>query len=140
VPGITAGLGAAASAGLPLTHRGISQAVTFVTATGAQAIKLDWRLLAQPGHTVVFYMGGAQTEYIARQLEAHGLAASTPVALLERATWPDERVLKTTLAGLPATAAAARLRSPTLLVVGEVAALAQVKGLVNDTGAHSASA
>jgi uroporphyrin-III C-methyltransferase/precorrin-2 dehydrogenase/sirohydrochlorin ferrochelatase len=140
VPGITAGLGAAASAGLPLTHRGISQAVTFVTATGAQAIKLDWRLLAQPGHTVVFYMGGAQTEYIARQLEAHGLAASTPVALLERATWPDERVLKTTLAGLPATAAAARLRSPTLLVVGEVAALAQVKGSVNDTGAHSASA
>ncbi|HWL63705.1 MAG TPA: siroheme synthase CysG [Steroidobacteraceae bacterium] len=140
VPGITAGIGAAASAGLPLTHRGISQAVTFVTATGAQAIHLDWRLLAGPGHTVVYYMGGAQTGFIARQLTAHGLAPSTPVALLERATWPDERVLKTTLGDLPATAAAAQLRSPTLLVVGEVAALAQVKGLIGNTGAHSASA
>ncbi|MDQ2639021.1 MAG: siroheme synthase CysG [Pseudomonadota bacterium] len=140
VPGITAGIGAAASAGLPLTYRGISQAVTFVTATGAQAIHLDWRLLAGPGHTVVYYMGGAQTDFIARQLTAHGLAPSTPVALLERATWPDERVLKTTLGDLPATAAAAQLRSPTLLVVGEVAALAQVKGLIGNTGAHSASA
>jgi uroporphyrin-III C-methyltransferase / precorrin-2 dehydrogenase / sirohydrochlorin ferrochelatase len=140
VPGITAGLGAAASAGLPLTHRGISQAVTFVTATGAHAVNLDWRALAQPQHTVVYYMGAAQTEYIARQLASHGLPGSTPVALLERATWPDERVLKTTLADLPATAAAARLRSPTLLVVGEVAALAQVKGLIGDAGASSALA
>jgi uroporphyrin-III C-methyltransferase/precorrin-2 dehydrogenase/sirohydrochlorin ferrochelatase len=129
VPGVTAGLGAAASAGLPLTHRGVSQAVTFVTATGAQAVNLDWRALAQPQHTVVYYMGAAQTEYIARQLTSHGLPAATPVALLERATWPDERVLKTTLGDLPRTAAAAQLRSPTLLVVGEVAALAQVKGM-----------
>jgi uroporphyrin-III C-methyltransferase len=117
---------------LPLTHRGISQAVTFATATGAQAIHLDWRALAQPQHTVVFYMGGAQTAYIAQQLAAHGLPATTPVALVERATWPDERVLKTTLAELAATATAARLRSPTLLVVGEVAALAQVKGLIGE--------
>jgi uroporphyrin-III C-methyltransferase/precorrin-2 dehydrogenase/sirohydrochlorin ferrochelatase len=132
VPGITAALGAAASAGLPLTHRGIAQAVTFVTATGAQAVHLDWRALAQPQHTVVFYMGGAQASYIAQQLTAHGLPASTPVALLERATWPDERILKTTLAELAATATAAQLRSPTLLVVGEVAALAQVKGIIGE--------
>ena len=57
---------------------------------------------------------------------------------LERATWPDERVLKTTLADLPATAVAARLRSPTLLVVGEVAALAQVKGLIDAADAGAA--
>jgi uroporphyrin-III C-methyltransferase/precorrin-2 dehydrogenase/sirohydrochlorin ferrochelatase len=138
VPGITAGLGAAASAGLPLTHRGIAQAVTFVTATGAQAVHLDWRALAQPHHTVVFYMGAAQSDYIARQLGEHGRAGTTPVALIERATWPDERVLKTTLADLPATAGAARLRSPTLLVVGEVAALAQVKGLIGDADAATA--
>jgi uroporphyrin-III C-methyltransferase/precorrin-2 dehydrogenase/sirohydrochlorin ferrochelatase len=55
--------------------------------------------------------------------------------LLERATWPDERVITTTLARLPATAAAAQLRSPTLLVVGEVAALANVKGLIGEAGA-----
>ena len=60
--------------------------------------------------------------------------SDAPVALLERATWPDERVLTTTLAELPATAAAANLRSPTLMVVGEVASLAQVKGLINAQG------
>src|SRR5690606_22176933 len=111
VPGVTAALGAAASAGLPLTHRGVSQAVTFVTATGSHAASLDWKALAQPQHTVVFYMGGAQTAHIARQLAVHGLPAATPVALLERATWPDERVIRTTLGELPATAAAAQLRS-----------------------------
>ena len=138
VPGITAALGAAASAGMPLTHRGMSQAVTFVTATGAQAVHLDWKSLSQPHHTLVFYMGGARADYIAGQLIANGLAPATPVALLERATWPDERVLTTTVAGLPATVAAAKLRSPTLLVVGEVAALARVKGIID--GAQTAPA
>jgi siroheme synthase len=127
VPGITASLGAAASAGIPLTHRGLAQAVTFVTATGGSAASLDWRALAQEKHTVVFYMGAAQITHIVAKLIEHGLPASQPVALLERATWPDERVLKSTLAKLPAVAAAAQLRSPTLLVVGEVAALAQAK-------------
>lgn len=138
VPGITAALGAAASAGLPLTHRGLSQAVTFVTATGAQAIQLDWKSLSQPHHTLVFYMGGARADFIAGQLIANGLPPDTPVALLERATWPDERILTTTVARLAATVAAAKLQSPTLLVVGEVAALAQVKGMIG--GAQGAPA
>jgi uroporphyrin-III C-methyltransferase/precorrin-2 dehydrogenase/sirohydrochlorin ferrochelatase len=127
VPGITASLGAAASAGIPLTHRGVSQAVTFVTATGAGSASLDWRALAQEKHTVVFYMGAAQIGHIVAKLIEHGLPATQPVALLERATWPDERVLKSTLAQLPAMAAASQLRSPTLLVVGEVAAMAQAR-------------
>jgi uroporphyrin-III C-methyltransferase/precorrin-2 dehydrogenase/sirohydrochlorin ferrochelatase len=127
VPGITAGLGAAASAGIPLTHRGLAQAVTFVTATGAGSASLDWRALAQEKHTVVFYMGAAQLAHIVTMLLEHGLPGTQPVALLERATWPDERVLKSTLAQLPSMAAASQLRSPTLLVVGEVAALAQAK-------------
>jgi uroporphyrin-III C-methyltransferase / precorrin-2 dehydrogenase / sirohydrochlorin ferrochelatase len=127
VPGITASLGAAASAGIPLTHRGVAQAVTFVTATGAGSASLDWRALAQEKHTVVFYMGAAQIGHIVGKLIEHGLPATQPVALLERATWPDERVLKSTLAQLPQLAAASQLRSPTLLVVGEVAALAQAK-------------
>jgi uroporphyrin-III C-methyltransferase/precorrin-2 dehydrogenase/sirohydrochlorin ferrochelatase len=127
VPGITAGLGAAASTGMPLTQRGLAQAVTFVTATGAQGDSLNWNALAQVDHTVVFYMGAAQLPHIAAQLGAHGLPATQPVALVERATWPDERVLKSTLAGLPALAAATQLKSPTLLVVGQVAALAQLR-------------
>lgn len=132
VAGITASLGAAASAGIPLTHRGVSQALTLVTATGSSSASLDWSALAQPKHTVVFYMGAAQIDFIVARLIEHGLPESQPVALLERATWPDERVLKSTLGQLPAVAVAAQLRSPTLLVVGEVAALAQAKDWITD--------
>jgi uroporphyrin-III C-methyltransferase/precorrin-2 dehydrogenase/sirohydrochlorin ferrochelatase len=131
VPGITAGLGAAASAGIPLTMRGLSQAVTFVTATGAQSASLNWAALAQPQHTIVFYMSAAQIDHITSNLIAQGLPRDQPVALLERATWPDERVLKSTLAGLPELARVAKLQSPTLLIIGEVAALAQVRGLID---------
>jgi uroporphyrin-III C-methyltransferase/precorrin-2 dehydrogenase/sirohydrochlorin ferrochelatase len=129
VPGITAGIGAAASAGIPLTMRGLSQAVTFVTATGANSASLDWQAMVQAQHTLVFYMSAAQIDHIASQLAANGMSATQPVALLERATWPDERVLKSTLGELPALARSAHLQSPSLLIVGEVAALAHVKGL-----------
>jgi uroporphyrin-III C-methyltransferase / precorrin-2 dehydrogenase / sirohydrochlorin ferrochelatase len=140
VPGITASLGAAASAGIPLTHRGVSQAVTFVTATGTGSARLNWHALAHPHHTVVFYMGAAQIDFIVAQLLEHGLNAAQPVALLERATWPDERVLKSTLGELPAMAAAAQLRSPTLLVVGEVAAMAQAKDWMTSAATLRAAA
>ncbi len=126
VPGITAGLGAAASTGMPLTQRGVAQAVTFVTATGAQGEALNWSALAQPDHTVVFYMSAAQSGHIAARLIEHGLPGTHPAALVERATWPDQRVLQTTLAQLPTLAANAQLRSPTLLLVGRVAALASL--------------
>jgi uroporphyrin-III C-methyltransferase/precorrin-2 dehydrogenase/sirohydrochlorin ferrochelatase len=132
VPGITASLGAAASAGIPLTMRGLSQAVTLVTATGANSGSLNWNALASPEQTVVFYMSAAQIDHIVSKLRSHGLNADQPVALVERATWPEERVLKSTLAELPALARDAHLLSPTLLIVGEVAALAQVRGLVHD--------
>jgi len=138
VPGITASLGAAASAGIPLTLRGCSQAVTLVTATGSNSGSLNWHALASAQQTVVFYMSAAQTDHIVSQLLAHGLRAAQPVALIERATWPDERVLKSTLGELGALARAARLLSPTLLVVGEVAALAQVRGLVGEHDAPQA--
>jgi uroporphyrin-III C-methyltransferase/precorrin-2 dehydrogenase/sirohydrochlorin ferrochelatase len=126
VPGITAGLGAAASAGIPLTHRGVAQSVTFVTATGAGAMDVDWTALARRNQTVVFYMSAAQVGLIARELTARGLPPDYPAALLERATWPDQRVLPTTVGGLVDCANRAQLKSPTLLIVGEVTALAQV--------------
>ncbi len=88
----------------------------------------------------MFYMGAAQIAHIAAKLIEHGLPAAQPVALLERATWPDERVLKSTLGQLPAMAAVAQLRSPTLLVVGEVAALAQAKDWIGSTVAKAAGA
>jgi uroporphyrin-III C-methyltransferase/precorrin-2 dehydrogenase/sirohydrochlorin ferrochelatase len=131
VPGITAGLGAAASSGIPLTQRGLSQSVTFVTATGAQGGSLNWAALAQANQTVVFYMSAAQLGHIAAQLAQHGMPAAHPVALIERATWPDQRVLPTTLGGLVELAQRAALRSPSLLVVGEVAALAIAQGSID---------
>jgi uroporphyrin-III C-methyltransferase/precorrin-2 dehydrogenase/sirohydrochlorin ferrochelatase len=134
VPGITAGIGAAASAGIPLTMRGLSQAVTFVTATGANSASLDWQAMVQAQHTLVFYMSAAQIDHIAAQLAQHGMSAAQPVALLERATWPDERVLKSTLGQLPALARSAHLKSPSLLIVGEVAALALAKDLTGQSG------
>ena len=124
VPGVTAALGAAAASGIPLTHRGLSQSVTFVTATGKQGSQLNWAGLAYPSQTVVFYMSAAQIDYIAERLQSHGLPAGHPAALIERATWPDQRVLTTTVGGMVALAQGAALRSPTLLVVGDVAALA----------------
>jgi uroporphyrin-III C-methyltransferase/precorrin-2 dehydrogenase/sirohydrochlorin ferrochelatase len=126
VPGITAALGAAASSGIPLTQRGLSQSVTFVTATGQQGAALNWAALAHPGQTVVFYMSAAQLGHIAGQLQAHGLPAAHPAALVERATWPDQRVVPATVGALPELARNAELKSPTLLVVGEVAAMAAV--------------
>lgn len=127
VPGVTAALAAAADAGAPLTHRGLAQAVTFVTghaATGAEP-ELDWAALAKTNHTVAIYMGLSTAGLIAAQLIAAGRAASTPVAVVESASLPNERRLVTTLAGLAGAVAA--LDGPALMIVGEVAALAQVK-------------
>jgi uroporphyrin-III C-methyltransferase / precorrin-2 dehydrogenase / sirohydrochlorin ferrochelatase len=127
VPGITASLGAAASAGIPLTHRGVSQVITFVTGTGADSASLNWAALAQAKHTLVFYMSAAQIDTIVARLLEHGLRPEHPAVLLERATLPDERVIVSNLGQLVQVAAAAQLRSPTLLLVGEVAAMAEAK-------------
>jgi uroporphyrin-III C-methyltransferase/precorrin-2 dehydrogenase/sirohydrochlorin ferrochelatase len=121
VPGITAALGAAASAGLPLTQRGFAQSVTLVTAQGEGAETLDWRALAAPGQTVVFYMGISQLPRIVGHLLAHGAPRSRPVAVIERATLPDQRVLPGTLEDIVERAQAAGAEAPALLMVGEVA-------------------
>jgi len=124
VPGITAALGAAAAAGLSLTQRGLSQAVTLVTAMGEGAEALDWRALAAPLQTVVFYMGVAQLPRIIERLIAQGAPADRPVAIVEQATLPAERLVVGTLASIAAQAAAAGIGAPALLIVGEVAAQA----------------
>jgi uroporphyrin-III C-methyltransferase len=126
VPGVTAALAAAAGAGAPLTHRGLAQAVTFVTGHAAAGAEpdLDWTALARTNHTVAIYMGLSTAPLIAARLIAAGRAPSTPVAVVEGASLPDERRLVTTLAELGAAVAA--LDGPALLIVGEVAALADI--------------
>ncbi len=125
VPGISAALAASASVGAPLTHRGMAQAVTFVTGHAAGEggePDLDWSALAKANHTVAIYMGLSTSPLIAARLIEAGRAASTPVALIENASLPTERRLTATLASLPDVAA--DLTGPAILIIGEVAALA----------------
>jgi uroporphyrin-III C-methyltransferase/precorrin-2 dehydrogenase/sirohydrochlorin ferrochelatase len=125
-PGITAATGCAAAANMALTHRNHAQAVTFVTghAKGDAEPDLDWASLAALGHTLVVYMGVAKAETIAENLIRHGRAAETPAAVIENGTRPDQKIIKGTLADLGRLVAEGAVTGPALLVVGEVAALA----------------
>ncbi|MFP5449657.1 MAG: uroporphyrinogen-III C-methyltransferase [Alphaproteobacteria bacterium] len=125
VPGVTAALAAAAGAGAPLTHRGSAQAVTFVTGHAArgETPDLDWESLARSNQTVVIYMGVSTAEGIAQRLTQAGRNPATPALIVENASRADERRMVTTLSGLAQAAAA--LKGPALLIVGESMALAQ---------------
>jgi uroporphyrin-III C-methyltransferase/precorrin-2 dehydrogenase/sirohydrochlorin ferrochelatase len=125
VPGITAALGAAASAGIPLTHRRLAHSVTFAAGHALDDDALDWDSLARPNHTVVFYMGVTHLPRIIARLRASGAASDHPAAIIERATLPGERVVAGTLATLEALARDAAIAAPALLIVGEVASFAR---------------
>jgi uroporphyrin-III C-methyltransferase/precorrin-2 dehydrogenase/sirohydrochlorin ferrochelatase len=126
VPGITAASGCSAYAGIPLTHRDYAQSVRFVTAhLKNDSSDLPWHELVHPNQTVVFYMGLVGLPIICRELIAHGRAPETPIALVQQGTTPEQRVLTGTLAGFPAQVAAAGVRAPTLIIVGEVVSLHQ---------------
>jgi uroporphyrin-III C-methyltransferase/precorrin-2 dehydrogenase/sirohydrochlorin ferrochelatase len=131
VPGVTAALGAAAAAGIPLTHRFLSQSVTFVTGHVLDDDTLDWRQLAGAHRTVVFYMGVAQLARIVDRLRSAGAPTEHPVAVVERATLPGQRVLRGTLGNIADVANAAGVTPPALLIVGEVAAFASADALVS---------
>ena len=124
IPGVTAAAGCAAYAGIPLTHRDHAHSVTFVTAhADKDGREPDWRALAKPGITAVFYMGLSRVEHIAAELVAHGAAAALPAAIVAQGTLEDQRVIVGTLATIAAATAAANVQSPALLVVGEVVSL-----------------
>ncbi|MBT2142638.1 MULTISPECIES: siroheme synthase CysG [unclassified Rhodanobacter] len=125
VPGITAAVACAAYAGVPLTHRDHAQSVRFVTAhCRASCDTLDWAALAQERQTLAVYMGVAELDVLQAQLVGHGRAPSTPFALVENGSRAEQRVVTGTLANLAERALAHGVRSPALLIVGEVAALA----------------
>ena len=123
VPGVTAALAASASAGAPLTHRGLAQAVTFVTGHAAHGDPdLDWDHLARANQTVVIYMGLSTAGLIAQRLTAAGRDAATPALIVVNASRVDEARYPTTLGQLAATAEG--LSGPALLIVGEAMGLA----------------
>ena len=127
VPGITAALGAAAYAGIPLTHRDHAHAVTFVTGhfqdDGVPGREPDWHALAKPGTTAVFYMGLARLDRIVAQLVEHGAPGTRPAAIIAQASTARQRVIESTLNGISDAVARAGIDSPALLVVGDVVAL-----------------
>jgi len=134
VPGITAALGAAASTGMSLTQRHVAQAVCLVTVMGEAAEALDWRALAAPLQTVVFYMGVAELARISSRLCACGAPPQRPAMLVERATLPEQRVICGNLSDIAARGAAAGIAAPALLIVGDAARPALQAGIFAAVG------
>ncbi|MGS1078066.1 siroheme synthase CysG [Pseudoxanthomonas beigongshangi] len=125
VPGITAAVACAAYAGIPLTHRDHAQSVRLVTAHCKDSLDtLEWAALARGRQTLAFYMGVAGLETVQARLSAEGCPASTPFALIENGSRAEQRVITGRLDGLAETARHHQVRSPALLVLGEVAGLA----------------
>ena len=118
VPGVTSALGAAAAAGIPLTHRQASSTLVLTTGNRAPGNENeDWSKFAASQATLVVYMPGQNYGGTAAKLSAAGFAGETPCAIISRATTSRQRTYRTTVADLPGSP---RLASPTLLVVGEV--------------------
>lgn len=125
VPGVTSALAAPAYAGIPVTHRGVAQDVAIVSGhlpPGHPESTVDWAALAASRSTIVILMGVARLMAIADALLAGGRPGATPVAVVERGATPAQRVLRTTLDALAIDAIAMGIRSPAVIVVGEVAA------------------
>lgn len=122
VPGISSALGASAASQIPLTHRDHASIVTFVAGQCKGLAEQDWAGLAGKDRTLVIFMGIATAPQIAEKLMADGLAPETPVAVIENATRSEMRVLRGPLAGLPDLVQEQRVRSPALIVIGDVAA------------------
>ncbi|MEO0032957.1 MAG: uroporphyrinogen-III C-methyltransferase [Pseudomonadota bacterium] len=121
VPGISAAMGAAAAAQIPLTHRENASIVSFVAGQCKGLSDQNWAGLAGVGRTLVIYMGLATADQIAEKLIADGLAPDMPLAVVENAARPQMRVLRGALAGLGALVTNNKVKSPALIVIGEVA-------------------
>ena len=123
-PGITAAIGAAAYAGIPLTHRDHAQACVFVTGHGKDGkIDLDWTALLQPRQTVAIYMGLRNVEALTREFVARGADTGLPAAIIDNATRPSQKVVVGTLGTLAAKARVANLSGPSIIIVGTVVTL-----------------
>lgn len=129
VNGITAGLAGATHCGIPLTLRGVARGVTLFTAHTQDDSSLNWQALAQSGTTLVIYMGVAKLADIQSGLLAGGMSSSMPVAMIENASLPQQRECRSSLAAMQDDATAFALKSPAILVIGEVARASTARGM-----------
>lgn len=128
VPGITAAAGCAAYAGIPLTHRDASQSVVLLTAHGKNSVdRLDWPSLARDRQTLAVYMAVRRFPDLMNNLIAHGRAADTPVAIIEKGTTAEQRVIRGSLGQLTMLAEAHRVEAPAMLIIGEVVGIGQIE-------------
>ncbi len=126
VPGITAALGCASYAGIPLTHRDFAHTVQFLTGHfSSRDEEPEWQALTREGHTLVFYMGLMNLDKICSRLIEHGLPPTKPAALIQKGTMPEQRVIAGDLGSLATRVENAGISSPTLLIVGEVVKLGE---------------
>lgn len=127
VPGITAGIGGLAYAGVPATHRDVNQTLTFLTGhdqTG-EAPSVNWRAIAEGSQVIVIYMGMKHLAKIAETLMGHGRAADEPVLIVTRATTEDQRVLETNLSHAADAAARSGVIAPAIICIGRAVLLRQ---------------
>ena len=131
VPGVSAGSGCGASIGIPLTHRGLSTGVRFVTGHSRDngKLNLNWKSLADADTTLVIYMGLGTIKEVSANLMDAGLPGSTPAAAVEKGTSGDQRLLTTTLGELPTRVLEEEFRPPTLFIIGKVVSLAKRLGV-----------
>jgi len=127
IPGVSAALGGAAEAMLPLTHRDWSSAVSFVAGQCKGLSEQDWSGLAGKGRTLVIYMGVANAAAIADKLMADGVDPGLPVAVIEKATLPGHRAIRTLLADLGDMVVREKVESPAIIVAGDVALLSDAE-------------
>ena len=125
VPGVTAALGCAAAAAIPLTHRCFAQSLTLMTAHRRDgSVELDWPLALRPGQTVAIYMGGSALPFLQRELIARGMPPDTPAAAVIAGTTPRQRVLTGTIGNLSLEERTAD--EPALILIGPAMALADL--------------
>jgi uroporphyrin-III C-methyltransferase len=126
IPGVTAGLGGLASAGIQATMRGVNQAIILATGHDPNAdADIDWSALARTRQPIVLYMGLRNLDNIAAALMRGGLAPGTPAAVIAAATLPQQQVLISTLDSIGAAARAANLAAPTMVVIGDIVSTRQ---------------
>lgn len=124
VPGITAAAGCSSYSGIPLTHRDYAQSVRFVTGhLKNNTADLPWSELIHPHQTIVFYMGLMGLPLICKNLQIHGMSPDTPIALVQKGTTSDQKVLISTLTDMPEEVKKSKIAAPTLIIVGDVVKL-----------------